>query len=84
MSDMTSTVRSQNIAFPRQVAMFLCRKLTKASLPEIAGAFEKTHATILHACKAVMDRMSTDHDQILRIETIVRKLGRDPETTIRS
>ncbi|MCL1887751.1 MAG: chromosomal replication initiator protein DnaA, partial [Kiritimatiellaeota bacterium] len=45
MTDMSSKKRTRMIATPRQVAMFLCRKLTRSSLPEIAQAFGKTHGT---------------------------------------
>ncbi|MEI6564456.1 MAG: chromosomal replication initiator protein DnaA [bacterium] len=60
--DMTSKRRPAAITMPRQVAMYLCRSLTPSSLPEIAGAFGKTHATILHACRGVAKKMETDPD----------------------
>lgn len=82
MSDMTSKERPQNIALPRQIAMFLCRSLTNGSLPEIAKAFEKTHATIVHACKTISGRMETDSDLRRRIEGIVERLGRDPASLL--
>ncbi|MBP5319526.1 MAG: chromosomal replication initiator protein DnaA [Kiritimatiellae bacterium] len=78
MNDMSSKQRPRSVAGPRQIAMFLCRKLTRASLPDIAKAFDKTHATVLHACKAVQDRMQTEPELSEGIREIVRKLGRDP------
>jgi chromosomal replication initiator protein len=78
MSDMTSKRRQQSVAVPRQVAMFLCRRLTRSSLPEIATEFDKTHATVLHACKTIRGRMDTDSELTARVETIMRQLGRDP------
>lgn len=60
--DMTSKRRPAAITMPRQVAMYLCRSLTPSSLPEIAGAFGKTHATILHAYREVARKMETDSD----------------------
>ncbi|MDQ2824312.1 MAG: chromosomal replication initiator protein DnaA [Verrucomicrobiota bacterium] len=58
LADMTSKRRPANIAFPRQVAMFLARELTKASLNEIGEAFGgRDHGTVLHACKLVKKRM---------------------------
>lgn len=80
LADMTSKRRPQSVAVPRQVAMYLCRRCTRASLPEIAACFEKTHATVLHACKAVRSRMDTDADLSARVHTIVRKLGREPQS----
>ena len=77
LSDMTSRDRSQNVALPRQIAMYLCRALTRRSLPEIARAFDKTHATVVHACKTVHGRMETDHAVRSQVETACAKLGRD-------
>jgi chromosomal replication initiator protein len=78
LTDMSSKRRPRSVAQPRQMAMYLCRRLTRASLPEIANAFGKTHATVLHACKTIHARL--DVDQTLRdaVRTIARKLGRDP------
>ena len=59
VADMTSKRRPASIAFPRQVAMYLSRELTKASLNEIGDAFGgRDHGTVLHACKLVKKRMS--------------------------
>jgi chromosomal replication initiator protein len=58
LADMTSKRRPANIAFPRQVAMYLARELTKASLNEIGDAFGgRDHGTVLHACKLVKRKM---------------------------
>jgi chromosomal replication initiator protein len=58
IADMTSKRRPASIAFPRQVAMYLARELTKASLNEIGDAFGgRDHGTVLHACKLVKKRM---------------------------
>lgn len=58
LADMTSKRRPANIAFPRQIAMYLARELTKASLNEIGEAFGgRDHGTVLHACKLVKKRM---------------------------
>jgi len=78
ITDMSSKRRPRSVAMPRQVAMVLCRKLTRASLPEIAKAFDKTHATVVHACKLVKVIMETDRDLAEQIHAVIRKLGRDP------
>lgn len=58
LADMTSKRRPAHIAFPRQVAMYLARQLTKASLNEIGDAFGgRDHGTVLHAYKLVKRRM---------------------------
>jgi chromosomal replication initiator protein len=64
VADMTSKRRPASIAFPRQVAMYLARELTKSSLNEIGEAFGgRDHGTVLHACKLVKKRM-TEQDNI--------------------
>jgi len=60
MADMTSPRRPQNIAFPRQVAMYLCRELTEKSLPTIGAAFSRNHATVLHAYRLVENKLKSD------------------------
>ncbi len=61
LADMTSKRRPENIAFPRQVAMFLSRQLTESSLSAIGDAFGgRDHGTVLHACRAVKNRMEVD------------------------
>ena len=60
LGDMVSSRRPQAIAFPRQVAMYFSRELTGHSLPSIGAAFGRNHATVLHACRLVKDRITTD------------------------
>ena len=78
MTDMSSKRRPRSVAQPRQVAMYLCRRLTRASLPEIANAFGKTHATVVHACKTIHERLDEEQQLKDTVRTIARKLGRDP------
>lgn len=79
VNDIMSKERSQNIALPRQMAMFLCRKLTKGSLPEISRSFDKTHATVLHGCKTIKVRMEQEPLIKKQLESIAQTLGRSPE-----
>jgi chromosomal replication initiator protein len=61
LADMTSKRRPENIAFPRQIAMFLARQMTETSLSAIGEAFGgRDHGTVLHACRLVKDRMEVD------------------------
>jgi len=61
IEDMKSKRRPANIAFPRQVAMYLSRTLTSHSLQEIGEAFGgRDHGTVIHACKAVENMMDQD------------------------
>ena len=61
LADMTSKRRPACIAFPRQIAMYLSRQLTRHSLQEIGEAFGgRDHGTVIHACKAVDNMMEQD------------------------
>jgi chromosomal replication initiator protein len=61
LADMTSKRRPENIAFPRQIAMFLARQMTENSLNTIGEAFGgRDHGTVLHACRLVKGRMEVD------------------------
>ena len=61
IADMTSKRRPANIAFPRQIAMYLARELTKTSLSEIGEAFGgRDHGTVLHAHRLVKGRILSD------------------------
>jgi len=61
LADMTSKRRPANIAFPRQVAMYLARELTKSSLNEIGDAFGgRDHGTVLHAHRLVKKRIGEE------------------------
>jgi chromosomal replication initiator protein len=61
LADMTSKRRPENIAFPRQIAMYLARQMTESSLNTIGEAFGgRDHGTVLHACRLVKDRMEVD------------------------
>jgi len=77
LGDMTSRRRPASIAFPRQVAMALCRKLTKHSLVEIGEAFgRRDHGTVIHACKKVKETTSTDPGVAASVEAISAVLQR--------
>jgi chromosomal replication initiator protein len=77
LADMTSRRRPASIAFPRQVAMFLSRSLTKGSLVEIGEAFGgRDHGTVIHACKKVSERVDEEpslKESIARIESQLRR-----------
>lgn len=61
LSDMTTKRRTQAIAHPRQIAMYLCRNLTDFSLPQIGEAFGgRDHTTVLHACEKIQQLLKTN------------------------
>ena len=54
--DLKSRNNSKSIAMPRQIAMYLCKSLTHASLPEIGRSFGgKHHSTVIHSIRKVED-----------------------------
>ena len=77
LADMTSRRRPASIAFPRQVAMYLSRSLTKGSLMEIGEAFGgRDHGTVIHACKKVGSRINEEpglKETLARIESQLRR-----------
>ncbi len=76
LADMTSKRRPQNIAMPRQVAMYLCRCMTDYSSPTIAEYFSRNHATILHAATTIEKRMADDGEFRREINALERKIKR--------
>jgi chromosomal replication initiator protein len=54
VDQLVSKSNSREVAFPRQIAMYLCKKLTKHSYPEIGRAFGgKHHTTVIHSCEKI-------------------------------
>ena len=69
VDDLHSKKRSRNIAFPRQIAMYLCRELTESSLPSIGQFFGgRDHTTVLHAYDKIKTEKETD-DKLGKILT---------------
>jgi chromosomal replication initiator protein len=61
--ELKSKNNSKSIALPRQIAMYLCKTLTHASLPEIGRSFGgKHHSTVIHSIKKVEEMRKTDGD----------------------
>lgn len=74
--DLTSKSRRQAIARPRQVAMALCKELTRHSLPEIGEAFGgRDHTTVLHACRKIAKLCEDDHKLSDDYKTLQRNLN---------
>ncbi|HSI88072.1 MAG TPA: chromosomal replication initiator protein DnaA [Pyrinomonadaceae bacterium] len=60
VDEMMSKSNSRAIAFPRQIAMYLCKRLTKHSFPEIGREFGgKHHTTVMHSCEKI-DQLTKD------------------------
>ncbi|HXW82872.1 MAG TPA: helix-turn-helix domain-containing protein, partial [Candidatus Binataceae bacterium] len=72
--DLKSKKRTQHIAFCRQVAMYLCRKLTDSSFPVIGEHFGRDHSTVIHAFNLINRRVTNDSAFRLSMEKIEREL----------
>lgn len=73
--DMKSKKRTPNLAIPRQVAMYLCRKLTDESFERIGIEFSgKNHATVIHACNKIEREMKINKDLNDAINNIEKQL----------
>ena len=61
LNDLKSRNNSKSVAMPRQIAMYLCKSLTRASLPEIGRSFGgKHHSTVIHSIRKVDDLRKKD------------------------
>ncbi len=72
MEDMQSKKRTQNIAFPRQIAMYLSRELTDFSLPHIGNEFGgRDHTTVIHAHNKIKEKIENEDDFSNKIERLI-------------
>jgi chromosomal replication initiator protein len=63
LADLKSRNNSKSVAMPRQIAMYLCKSLTNASLPEIGKSFGgKHHSTVIHSIRKIEDLRKRDGD----------------------
>jgi chromosomal replication initiator protein len=72
VEEMKAKRRTKGVAFPRQVAMYLSRELTDASLPHIGEQFGgRDHTTVMHACDRVKDAMIHDTHLAAGVKSLV-------------
>jgi chromosomal replication initiator protein len=63
VAELKSKNNSKSVAMPRQIAMYLCKNLTNASLPEIGKSFGgKHHSTVIHSIRKVEDLRQRNGD----------------------
>ena len=71
IEDLHSKKRTRSIAFPRQIAMYLCRELTDTSLPQIGNFFGgRDHTTVLHA----YDKIAKEREENAKLHKIIKDL----------
>ena len=74
VENLKSKKRSSNISFPRQIAMYLCRKLTNESFPKIGTEFGgKDHSTVMHSVEKIEYEIKNNSD----LASIIQKLEND-------
>ncbi len=75
IGELKSRNNSKSVALPRQVAMYLCKSLTSASLPEIGKSFGgKHHSTVIHSIRKVEDLRRTDAVFNNQVNTLMQSL----------
>jgi chromosomal replication initiator protein len=73
VAELKSKNNSKSVAMPRQIAMYLCKALTSASLPEIGKSFGgKHHSTVIHSIRKVEDLRQKDGDFNTLINTLLQ------------
>ena len=69
--DLRGSKRSNDIAFPRQIAMYLCRNVAQMSLPQIGKDFGKRdHTTVMHACNKIESDIKENSNTKLIVESV--------------
>ena len=69
--DLASDKRSNDIAFPRQIAMYLCREIANLSFPKIGDEFGKRdHSTVMHAYKKIEKEIKDKNNTRLIVESV--------------
>lgn len=75
VEDLKSQRRTRNVAFPRQIAMYLCRKLTDMSLPKIGEEFGgRDHTTVIHAYEKISEALQSDEALQNTINDLSKKI----------
>ena len=76
LEELDSETRKSNIAFPRQVAMYLCRIMTNYSLPRIGSIFGNKHySTVKHACDKIDAEITTDSSLNEEIKELINRIN---------
>jgi chromosomal replication initiator protein len=75
IEDFKSQRRTRNVSFPRQIAMYLCRKLTDMSLPKIGEEFGgRDHTTVIHAYEKISEALQNDEALQNTINDLSKKI----------
>ncbi|MDO4552651.1 MAG: chromosomal replication initiator protein DnaA [Bacillota bacterium] len=73
-ADLEGAKRTRELAYPRQIAMYLCRNLTDLSLPKIGEAFGgRDHTTVLHACDKIAGELKGNNEKLSEVMNILEE-----------
>ncbi len=73
--DLKGSKRSNDVTFPRQIAMYLCRNVAQMSLPQIGNDFGKRdHTTVMHACNKIEKEIKTNSNTKMIVESVKKIL----------
>ena len=76
--DLKSAKRSNDVTFPRQIAMYLCRNVAQMSMPQIGKDFgNRDHSTVMHACNKIEKEIKTNSNTKLIVESVQNLLLND-------
>lgn len=75
IEEFESKKRTRQIAYPRQIAMYICRELTDLSLPKIGEEFGgRDHTTVIHACEKISAEIQSDFEMKSKIDNIIKEI----------
>lgn len=75
VKDLKSSKKSNDIVFPRQIAMYLCRSMANASFPKIGDEFgRRDHTTVMHAYKKIDKEMKSNPNTKLIVDNVKKNL----------
>jgi chromosomal replication initiator protein len=75
VDDFESKKRTRQIAYPRQIAMYISRELTDLSLPKIGEEFGgRDHTTVIHACDKINTEIKADYEMKNKIDSIIKEI----------
>ncbi|WP_061212949.1 chromosomal replication initiator protein DnaA [Syntrophomonas wolfei] len=75
INEIVSKKRNKQLVYPRHIAMYLCRKLTDASFPQIGEQFGgRDHTTVMHAHEKLVNELLSDRELVAEIELLCKKI----------
>lgn len=77
VAEIKGKLRTKSISYPRQVCMYLSRKLTTRSLEEVGKACGgRDHSTVLHACEKIEREAAANQQLSMTLESLIQKVSR--------